>query len=233
MNEVPGRYHDASFSSLELAALQWLEGFYQLEHLLCARKWVVRLRPGASTELKFAALVHDAERNFPGGPMSTPRDGFDDPNYLFAHSIRSADIVQDWLLRQQPTPLPEFIRRVRALILRHEIGGNWEEDILQAADSLSFLESLDWLAVEWVRKGQYSTDGAREKLTWMVERIRPSVAVDQARPLYVLAVHAVDTAHECTLNFTRRRAAASNLGLLTGLANHAIRRTNTPAAPLR
>ncbi|MCW2576696.1 MAG: hypothetical protein JWR66_2726, partial [Modestobacter sp.] len=36
--------------------------------------------------------MHDAERHFPGGPSGTPDAPFDDPDYLFAHSIRSADV---------------------------------------------------------------------------------------------------------------------------------------------
>ena len=88
-----GRYADPDFTELELAALDWLDGFYQLEHLLAARDWAIQLAGKASFELKFAALTHDAERFFPGGPSGTPQGGFDNPDYLFAHSIRSADIV--------------------------------------------------------------------------------------------------------------------------------------------
>ena len=76
-----GRFPASSFSPLELAALDWLDGFYQLEHLLCAREWGIKLFPSASSELKFAALVHDAERFFPGGPSSMPTDGFDNADY--------------------------------------------------------------------------------------------------------------------------------------------------------
>jgi|GEM_PF-5892666 hypothetical protein len=63
--DLRGKYADDSLSTLELAALDWLDGFYQLEHLLDARAWTIRLTDGAaSPELKFAALVHDAERFF-------------------------------------------------------------------------------------------------------------------------------------------------------------------------
>lgn len=129
-----GRYADAGFSALEQDALVWLDGFYQLEHLLAAREWVVRLTAGTASEaLKFAALVHDAERFFPGGPTGTPQDGFDNADYLFAHSTRSADVVDEWLAARNEPIDPAFTRRVRALILRHEIGGDPEEDIIQAA----------------------------------------------------------------------------------------------------
>ena len=178
----PGLYANAALSPIEDDAMQWLDGFYSLEHLIATRMWAIKICPEASPELKFAALVHDAERHFPGGPSSTPSNGFDDPDYLFAHSTRSADFVEEWLLSRSPSPDDVFIRRVRRLVLRHEIGGGWEADFLQAADSLSFLETLDWLTVDWVQSERYTIAQAREKLDFTVERIRPSIAVAAALP---------------------------------------------------
>lgn len=215
----PGAYANAALTPMEMAAVTWLDGFYSLEHLLCARMWAMKLCPEASPELKFAALVHDTERHFPGGPSSTPSNGFDDPDYLFAHSTRSADFVEAWLRERSPMPDEAFIQRVRRLVLRHEIGGGWEADFLQAADSLSFLETLDWLTVEWVRSGRYTIEQAREKLDFTVERIRPSVALGHALPLYESAVRALDTAHETTIDLKRRREIASSRHLLLGLAH--------------
>lgn len=168
-----GRYADAGFSALEYEALVWLDGFYQLEHLLAAREWIVQLTAGTASEaLKFAALVHDAERFFPGGPTGTPQGGFDNADYLFLHSTRSADVVDEWLAARPEPVDPSFAQRVRALILRHEIGGDPEEDVMQAADSLAWLSTFDWLAVQWVRDGHYSVAGVREKLDWMLARIK-------------------------------------------------------------
>lgn len=212
-------YADAGLSSLELKAVKWLDGFYQLEHLLAARKWAIRLAGSASPELKFAALVHDAERFFPGGPSSTPSDGFDNPDYLFVHSMRSADIVDQWLKSQEPTGGEHFARRVRALILRHEIGGNQEEDILQAADSLSFLETFDWLAVEWVHKGIFTFDEARAKLDWMVARIRISGAVTAILPFYARATNRLKSAKDPDINLKECREFASSAARLIGSLN--------------
>ena len=215
--DLRGLYADKTFTELETAALQWLDGFYQLEHLLSARAWTIRLCGGAaSSELKFAALVHDAERFFPGGPSSTPGNGFDDPDYLFAHSIRSADIVESWMRERQPVLDDGFIRRVRALILRHEIGGGWEADLLQAADSLSFIETLDWLTVDWVRKGVYTKEEARQKLRWMVERIRPPLAMQWAIPIHEHAVHLLEHAYELDVDLVERRRAAGDRALMLG-----------------
>jgi len=216
--EIVGRYANAALSPLEKAAVEWLDGFYQLEHLLCTRLWAMKICPEASAELKFAALVHDAERFFPGGPSSMPQDGFDDPDYLFAHSTRSADIVEEWLRGRTPMPDEGFIKRVRRLILRHEIGGGWEADFLQAADSLSFLEVYDWLVVEWVKSGNYGIAGAREKLDYMVERIRPSIAVRPALALYESCLRALESADETRIDLKRRREIAGSRRLLLGLA---------------
>jgi len=213
-----GRYADASLTELDHAALEWMETFYQLEHQLAAREWAIRLSAGASPELRFAALVHDAERFFPGGPTGTPQNGFDDADYLFTHSTRSADIVDAWLAERPEPPTQEFRKRVRALILRHELGGNPEEDILQAADSLSFLSTYDWLVVSWVRDGHYTIAGAREKLDWMLQRMRIPEALRLALPIYVDTVRALDQAHEWKGNLAERRRLAGDRSFLLDLS---------------
>jgi hypothetical protein len=215
----PGRYADPSLTDLEREAARWLDGFYELEHLLATRQWVLRLRPHATAELRFAALVHDAERFFPGGPGGTPR-GFDDPDYLFAHSIRSADVVEKWL--RERVADEEFIRTVRALVLRHEVGGGTEADVLQAADSLSFLDTLDWLAAEWVATGRYTAGEARQKLRWMLERIRPPEAAALALPYYERAARDLDRGDPPD---PRRRQTAGDLHFLCGLAGNRPERT--------
>jgi hypothetical protein len=217
MYQNAGGYANAGLSSMEMAAVEWLDGFYSLEHLLCARMWVMKLCPEAPLEVRFAALVHDSERHFPGGPSSTPSNGFDDPDYLFAHSTRSADFVEEWLRNRSPALDDGFIQRVRRLVLRHEIGGGWDADFVQAADSLSFLETLDWLTVDWVRSGRYTIEQAREKLDFTVERIRPSVAIAAALPLYERAVRALESAHNTTIDLQKRREIASSRRLLLGL----------------
>lgn len=214
--DLRGRYADPRLTALERAALEWLDGFYQLEHLLAARQWAIRLTgSGASEELRFAALVHDAERFFPGGPSDTPQDGFDNPDYLFAHSKRSADIVDSWLAMRPVPPDPAFSQRVRALILRHEIGGDPEEDVMQAADSLAFLSAFDWLVVHWVQAGHYTVARAREKLDWMMSRIRVQQATRLALPIYAGIVAALE-GPQVGIDLVRRRQLASDRRLLLG-----------------
>jgi hypothetical protein len=216
---IEGRYTDPTMSPLELDATRWLDGFYQLEHLLNTRMWAIELsNKAASPELRFAAITHDAERFFPGGPTDTPENGFDNPDYLFAHSIRSADIVETWLRERGDVVDAGFIKRVRALILRHEIGGGVEADILQAADSLSFLEVFDWLTVDWVRRGIYSVERAREKLRYSLERIRPPLAVKIALPLYEQALKTLEMADRMDMDLAWRRKVAGDRRFQLGLA---------------
>jgi hypothetical protein len=65
---------------------------------------------------------------------------------------------------------------VERLIRVHEEGGWPEADLLQAADSLSFLETLVWLVLEWVESGRASRERGAAKLRSSVERMNPSLA---------------------------------------------------------
>jgi hypothetical protein len=77
---------------------------------------------------------------------------------------------------------------VRKLILLHELGGYPDADLIQAADSLSWLETLQDLAVGWVENGRCSAEKAEAKLVYMRERIRVPRARELAQPLFDEAV---------------------------------------------
>lgn len=142
-------------TELERAAAAWVAPYAQAEHLRRAREWVIELEPDAPEELRLAALTHDIERMFPGGPQDDKAGGdWVNPDYLFAHSTRSGDIVQWWLATNAPERGPQFAARVRRLILLHELGGDADADVVQASDSLSWFETLAPFAVRWVQEGQ-------------------------------------------------------------------------------
>src|SRR5215216_2400160 len=119
---------------LERAALEWIASYWNADHLVRTRDWVVELDPDAGLALRLAGLTHDIERNFPGGP--TP--DLSDPDYERVHAERSARIVRDWLASQDAAD--ELVAAVGRLVAAHEAGGWREADLLQAADSLAFLE---------------------------------------------------------------------------------------------
>jgi hypothetical protein len=141
------------------------------EHLERTEEWAAELSPQASASLRLASLTHDMERAYPeGSPSWEPGRGWDDPLYTIAHSERSGRIVGDFL-RDRGAEEP-FVREVVRLILFHETGGFEEADILQAADSLSFLETMGPVVASWVTGGRVEGDYAHGRMRYAVDRIQ-------------------------------------------------------------
>jgi len=162
---------------LELAALEWIAPYWNAEHLVRTRDWLVRLEPEAGLALRLAALTHDIERHFPGGRSPEPGN----PDYESEHAERSARITRDWLVASGAGE--ELTAVVERLVAAHEVGGWPEADMLQAADSLSFLEVNAARPAAWVRDGRCDAAEARARLRHMFERIKPERARTAARPL--------------------------------------------------
>ncbi len=74
------------------------------------------------------------------------------------------------------------------LIRLHEAGGDPGANLLQAADSLSFLEVNIDIPYAWARRGDCDLDRARAQHTWMFERIQVPAARDLALPRYEEAI---------------------------------------------
>ncbi len=181
------RTFDAAFARLWLTALDWIKPYYDSEHLRATVIWMVGLDPDAPEPLLFAALTHDMERAYPGGTQPDKANGlWDDVEYNTRHMQRSATIVGDWLRSQGAEE--DFVQRVVAPILEHEFGGSPQGDLIQAADSLSFLEVDAELAGRWVLNGETTVEFARRKLDWMYERIRLQRGRELALPVYEQAL---------------------------------------------
>jgi len=161
--------------------------FANARHLVRARDWLVELEPAASDAARIAALTHDCERAFPGGPQWSPDQAPDDRAYRDAHAQRSADIVAAWL-RGERAPEP-LVGEVVELVRLHEWGGSPTADLVQAADSLSFLEVNGDLFEEWIAEGRCSPERALEQFRWMSSRLRH----DRARPLAAPLLAAVES----------------------------------------
>src|SRR5712691_3816904 len=159
--------------SQEQSALEWIDPYWNAEHLVRTRDWARELEPGAGEALLLAALTHDMERHFPGGPhLDVATQPPDDRAYREAHA--------------------ELVEAVEELILLHEWGGYHAADVLQAADSISFLEVNDKVVAGWVREGLCSAERGVDQLRWMYERIRLPGAQERARPFYEQAVALVE-----------------------------------------
>ena len=153
---------------------------YNRDHLLRALERLDDLAPAASEAVRLATLTHDMERAFPG-PDSPIMSALDDPEYNQLHCQRSARIVTAWLRDQQA---PEtLIRDVEQLILAHETGGWAEADLVQAADSLSFLDTNVDLFLGFARSGRFPVSAVRWKFEHTGERIKVPRARAIARPL--------------------------------------------------
>jgi hypothetical protein len=154
----------------------------QAPHLERTLAWTIELEPDASEEVQIAALSHDMERAFPdGSPRWEAGRGWKDPLYDIAHTERSARIVGD-VLRDHGVPEPS-VREVVRLILAHESGGWHDADVIQAADSLSFLETMGGPVARWVLEGRATAEQARGRIDHAAKRIRLGPAREIAEPM--------------------------------------------------
>jgi hypothetical protein len=142
-------------------------------------------------------VLHDIERAFPDpdAAWDSARD-WDSPEYNRWHQDRCAVIAARWLREQRADE--ELVDGVDALIRVHEDGGWPEADLLQAADSLSFLETMVPLVTGWVESGRAPRERAAAKIRHSVDRMRPGQ--DRARllaaPYLEQALDALDAVRE-------------------------------------
>ena len=185
------REFSEEFLFLRGRALVWIEPYYDRVHLARAADWLLALEPEAPEPLILAVLTHYLERSVPGGPyLDKAKTSWDDRTYNDAHCARSADVVSRWLREQGASE--RFIEGVQRPILEHEFGGSPEGDLMQAADSISFLEVDAPLVTSWILKGECGLEKGKEKLDWMFERIRLGPARELAQPYHERACAEVD-----------------------------------------
>jgi hypothetical protein len=153
----------------------------QARHLERAYDWAFELAPHGSEPLALAALTHDMERGYPDGSPAWFDGCWADTLYRMAHSERSARIVGDFLRDQSVAE--SQVREVVRLIVAHEVGGWPEADVLQSADSLSFLETIQPVISKRLAGGTISPAGARAWLDFQFERMRLERARELGRPM--------------------------------------------------
>jgi hypothetical protein len=101
-------------------------------------------------------------------------------------------VVGVWLYSQDGAKEELSVSEVQRLITLHEFGGIDGADLVQAADSLSFLETLQDVARDWVIRGECGVDQARAKHRYMAERIRVPAARRLAGPLLEQALTSLE-----------------------------------------
>ncbi|MFL5829765.1 MAG: cyclase family protein [Solirubrobacteraceae bacterium] len=210
MSDLPAAASREPVGDLLAGARAWVQEVHpHARHLLRTEDWALELDPAAGERLRLACVLHDIERAFPDPDVDwdSARD-WDNPVYNRWHQDRCAEIASTWL-REQRAP-DELVGGVDRLIRVHEDGGWPEADVLQAADSLSFLETLVWLVLEWVRSGRASRERAAAKLRSSLDRIKPELqrARELAQPLLEDSLRALDGADAAAPAPERVSAAA-------------------------
>ncbi len=157
---------------LRWAARRWLvaEHPYAL-HCLRAEDWALTVDPEAGETVVLAALLHDFERAVPDPEARWTEADWNDTVYLTYHQERSAELASAWLVDQGAEPDQRLA--IAELIRSHELGGEERDrNVVQAADSLSFLEVNGPRVAEWISSGRVEPDSAEAKIRWMHDRIR-------------------------------------------------------------
>jgi kynurenine formamidase len=152
-------------------AQEWMADVHpHARHLERTLDWLVELDPDASEAARIAAATHDIERAFPDGSShwDSARD-WDSVEYNRWHQDRCADMIGPGLVARGASE--ELAREVAGIVRVHEDGGWLEADLVQAADSLSFLETMVPLVIDWVDSGRAPRERAEGKLRHSVERI--------------------------------------------------------------
>jgi hypothetical protein len=159
---------------------------YNRDHLVRSLEWLDRIAPGSPDAVRLATLTHDMERAFPGPDQPIVKKLEDDPAYNRAHSDRSARIVGAWLRDQLADE--ELVQEVERLIRAHEDGGWPDANLVQAADSLSFLDTNVELFLGFIRSGRFPVPDVRWKFQYSYDRIQVPEARTLARPLLEAAI---------------------------------------------
>jgi hypothetical protein len=152
-------------------------------HLVRTLDWLDALAPGSRRALRLAALLHDIERAYPDpvSPFLSGRDWAFEV-YVDYHQGRCARLLTRWLAGHGAEPA--LIADAVAVVAVHERGGWPDADLLQAADSLSFIETMSPLVLRWIAEGTTSRESGLEKMRAMWDRIQVEEARTQGGELY-------------------------------------------------
>jgi kynurenine formamidase len=175
-------------SELLQRATSWMAELHpHFRHMQRTLDWALEIDPDASEAVLIAAVTHDAERAYPEGDWDSAVS-WNDPEYNRWHQQRCAEIVAGWLPEQGASP--ELTAEVERIVAVHEEGGFPEADVVQAADSLSFLETMVHVLAEWVQSGRAPRENAEGKARHSLERISPALlhAREEAEPLLAAAL---------------------------------------------
>jgi hypothetical protein len=111
----------------------------EYKHAQDTLKWLLVIKPNANKVLRISALGHDIERAI--NPWKNITENIHSDEFRKKHANRSANILKDLLEKTDFNK--EYIKRIQEIVLKHEWGGDNEQNLLRDADSLSNLEWCD------------------------------------------------------------------------------------------
>jgi hypothetical protein len=148
--------------------------------------WVAQLKPNADEALKTAAISHDIERGIYGDWKASSMDA----EKLRKHQDMSASIVEEFLKKVGAED--KFIQKVRHFILKHEYGGDDDQNILCDADRLTYFENVAVRhAKNYKNKGKTKKE-MRDKLDFEFNKIHSIKAKEIARIWYDEALNELE-----------------------------------------
>jgi len=142
--------------------------------------WYEKFIPNITDAHRIAAYSHDIERAFRDKNMTSP-DSFRDQFYLKYHPEKGAEIIGEFL--QKNGVDQETINKVKHLVSKHEVGGDFEQNALMDADAISYFETNAQHFVE-ERVPVEGYKKIKEKLDWMFDRINSEEHKNLARANY-------------------------------------------------
>lgn len=146
-----------------------------ITHAKGTLKWLLMFNPNADYILQIAALGHDIERGTSAITIyyGLPNSKEYEVNKV-AHTKKSAEILSE-TLKNNDVDMKDNLR-VQDLVIKHEIGGNPDAELIMNADSASFFE--DNLVAYFVRNGEEKT---RQKIKYMFNRIHDNKVKQEIR----------------------------------------------------
>ncbi len=147
----------------------------QMPHFERTLYWLLEFYAEPDEAFQIAAYAHDIERatrneQIAQIPVLSPQ-GYCDPDFLKYHQEQGAEMITTFL-KSRAYPLA-LCDRVYRLVSTHEVGGDFEQNMLKDCDSLSFFETQVGVFVT-KKVPELGAKKVRDKFDWMFSCITAS-----------------------------------------------------------
>lgn len=142
-------------------------------HAKSTLKFLLMLKPNADLALRIAALAHDVERAFDDRIVKGPNETYG--HFKQRHAKNSAKHIAAFLAKEGADK--NLVKKVKALVEKHEVGGSKEANVLKDADSLSFFKTNLGIYVK-----NRPRETVKNKIKYMYGRLTSKKAKQLAKP---------------------------------------------------